>query len=327
MLSSDLSPLISVVIPVFNNEKTIEKCVNSILNQDFENFEIVIVNDGSTDSSSNACLNLCEKDKRIKYLEKENGGVSSARNLALEKICGKYVYFCDADDYLDNGCFSYMLSLINKECEPKMCAVAYFVNNKKIDIGVSNEISCINQLDSAKAIALINLRFGAFLWNKLFSADIIKENNIRFDESIHVREDALFCYEYIKHISCAAAGEKAFYHYIISENTATSQAINERRLTALDACKKIIDMCECFESTELNSRLECEYTINCLRILTRILRNPNQAGLSCADRVFKDFKRGFFKLITNKYTSARDIAVAVFIRIAFPLWLRSRSKK
>lgn len=322
MRFSDSVPLISVVIPVFNNEKTIEKCVNGILNQDFENFEIVIVNDGSADSSSNVCLRLCEKDERIKYFEKENGGVSSARNFALDRISGKYVYFCDADDCLDRGCFSYMLSLMNEEYAPEMCAVSYFVNNRKIDIGIAKESACVNQLDSAKAIAGINLRYGAFLWNKLFSAGIINENNIRFDESIHIREDAIFCYEYIKHISCSASGEKAFYHYIISENTATSQAINERRLTALDACRKIIDLCKCFECSELTDRLECEYTISCLRILTRILRSPNQTGLSCADRIFKDFKSGFLNLIKNKFTTVRDIAVAFFIRIVFPVWLR-----
>ena len=107
--------LISVIIPVYNVEKYLEKCLKSVQNQSYAHFEVILINDGSTDSSLKICEAFIKKDKRFSVLTKENGGLSSARNLGLKKIRGKYVTFVDSDDYLSEHYLKHFVSGIESE--------------------------------------------------------------------------------------------------------------------------------------------------------------------------------------------------------------------
>ena len=111
-------PKISVIIPVYNTEKYVEKCLESLAKQEMKDFEVIIVNDGSTDNSENVIKNYMQSSKlNIKYLEKENGGLSSARNYGVEKASGKYISFLDSDDYLDKNLFSELEKYIDKDID------------------------------------------------------------------------------------------------------------------------------------------------------------------------------------------------------------------
>lgn len=108
--------MISIIIPVYNSEKTLKRCVDSILNQTFNrDIEILLVNDGSKDSSESICLEYQNNDKRIKYFKKENGGVSSARNLGIYEAKGEYIAFVDSDDYVEPNMYEIMLNKISKD--------------------------------------------------------------------------------------------------------------------------------------------------------------------------------------------------------------------
>ena len=96
-----MNPKVSIIIPVFNMEKYLDVCINSVINQTYKNIEILLINDGSTDSSEDICLKYASLDKRIKYYYQENGGVSKARNFGILNFCGDYVMFLDSDDFLD----------------------------------------------------------------------------------------------------------------------------------------------------------------------------------------------------------------------------------
>ena len=106
---------VSVIVPVYNVENYLEECVNSILNQTYENLEIILVDDGSTDNCPQICDDWAKKDKRIKVIHKANGGVSSARNVGLDNATGEYIGFVDSDDYIDITMYEKMLKLLKKE--------------------------------------------------------------------------------------------------------------------------------------------------------------------------------------------------------------------
>ncbi|MFR1286999.1 MAG: glycosyltransferase family 2 protein [Subdoligranulum sp.] len=108
-------PLISVIVPAYNVEKFIGKCIDSILRQSFKDFEVLLIDDGAKDSTPEICDACAKKDSRIKVYHKENGGLSDARNYGIDRMQGKYVTFIDSDDYVDSGYFEYLYGLITQE--------------------------------------------------------------------------------------------------------------------------------------------------------------------------------------------------------------------
>lgn len=204
-------PEISIVIPAYNAEKDIEKCVDSILNQTFRKFELIIVNDGSTDNTSYICNRIKLKDDRIKIIHKENGGVSSARNKGIDVALGKYIMFCDSDDWLDSELLAELYNKIKKyECDIIYSGAykdiySYEKKIKTITIGVSDELY-IEQKNLASELKYILESFqGPFLapWAKLYRTTMIKDNALYFDEKMVCYEDFDFnieCLSKCKHI-------------------------------------------------------------------------------------------------------------------------------
>ena len=105
---------ISVIVPIYNVEKWLSKCINSILAQNFKDFELILINDGSTDNSEKICYKFLDHDNRVKYFYKKNGGLSSARNLGIKKATGKYIVFIDSDDYVDKNYLQYLYESVSK---------------------------------------------------------------------------------------------------------------------------------------------------------------------------------------------------------------------
>lgn len=200
----------SVVVPVFNSEGYIERCLNSIINQTYKNIEIIIVDDGSSDKSYKICEEFSKKDQRIRLIQQENKGVSSARNLGIEKSNGDFVTFVDSDDYLEDNAIEVCNNNI-KDNDLLICEIAYIVNEKKkyIPCKLNGEyttrtlIESLNKKKNIKLAERVNSVCG-----KVYKVDTIRLNKIKFDESISIGEDLLFniCYfgkiEKIKWIEC-----------------------------------------------------------------------------------------------------------------------------
>lgn len=212
---------LSIVIPVYNGEKFIENCIESIAKQDNGKIEVVMVNDGSKDNSAEICLSQTEKYPFIKYFEKENGGVSSARNFALDKITGEYVWFVDVDD----------------EIEPNSIKEIFKIDSS-IDLGLFNYRLVINEsekivelYDRNKEINIIDKDnfFEEYVFryklangplNKIYKTEIIKNNNIRFNENLAIGEDFEFNLKYYKQAKNAVACPVSIYVYLIRSNSA-----------------------------------------------------------------------------------------------------------
>lgn len=190
----------SVIVPVYKAEGTIEKCVNSMLVQPHDGVEILLINDGSPDRSGEICERYASEHECVRYFVKENGGVSSARNLGLDNAAGDYILFVDSDDYVAENYFE----TIEKEMlvyNPEMLVWGSVKNNSDnvYSIGVFNSS---NRENTASKIAPA-LRGNMFsqLWCRLFSREIIEKNNIRFNYGLNIAEDLAFIFEYICHIS------------------------------------------------------------------------------------------------------------------------------
>nr|WP_294369080.1 glycosyltransferase family 2 protein [uncultured Ruminococcus sp.] len=194
-------PLVSIVVPVYKVENVLHYCIDSILNQTYKNFELILVDDGSPDNSGKICDEYAKKDNRIKVIHKENGGVSSARNIGIDMADGEYICFVDSDDYM---CPTYLYDLIEVQNKfwHSCCVLCGFnvVSDyrrsicKKVIYSNSDELT---KLTKRNFIDLYEKWMFQMPWNKLYKLKVIKDEKIFFDENLSLGEDLMFNINYI----------------------------------------------------------------------------------------------------------------------------------
>lgn len=204
---------ISVIVPVYNTEKYLRRCIDSILAQTYTDFELLLIDDGSTDASGVICDEYAKQDSRVRVFHKPNGGVSSARNLGLDNACGEWITFCDADDYVyPEWLQNYDIEgvsdedLINQGA--KSNADIFRDTNLVSELSFSFDGSPSEFIEESTQNGL----FG-YLWIKCFRKDIIEERQIRFDIDVGFQEDELFITEYLKHATNIKSVNKIGYYY------------------------------------------------------------------------------------------------------------------
>ena len=211
-----MNPLISIIVPVYNAESTISRCVNSILKQTFSNWELLLIDDGSTDRSYEICDEYATKDKRIEAFHKKNGGVSSARNVGLDKAKGEWITFCDSDDEILNNTFALYDRIIKEHNEIDLISCGYIIYYKS---GSFKNISCKKYIISKdKKANLLNCEensYYGFLWDKCFRASIAKK--YRFDETISYCEDHLYTYQYLLQCQYTYFSPDVVYKYYVND--------------------------------------------------------------------------------------------------------------
>lgn len=191
--------MVSIIIPVYNTQEYLKKCLDSVVNQSYANIEIIIINDGSTDGSHAICIEHAKKDNRIILIDKENKGVSAARNTGIDIAKGELFIFVDSDDYIGND---YIFNLVNKVKSDIDLVIGGFLcvdsYNNNIDndyLKFKDEIVGLKDYDILfDKLAIFN--FG-YPFSKVFKKNIIKENNIYFDEDIKMFEDTIFLLKYL----------------------------------------------------------------------------------------------------------------------------------
>lgn len=208
---------VSFIVPIYNVEKYVEKCVRSLIAQDYENIEIILVDDGSKDNSANIIDSLSKDDNRIIVIHKENGGVSSARNVGLKKSSGKYILFIDGDDYIDTSYASYFVDLIENES----CEMAFNLNC--YNVYSPYQVSKIKNYSIPVEKAIIGIYDGTInvaVWNKIYLRDFLINNNLFFNEDIWYGEGMLFNIECLQHVSKVALGNYKVYHQVYNLDSA-----------------------------------------------------------------------------------------------------------
>lgn len=191
--------MISIIIPVYNTEQYLPECIESILAQTFQDFELILVNDGSKDGSGKVCDEYAKKDERIRVIHKENGGVSKARNTGLDAAQGQYVMFCDADDYAEPQWCEMLYKQIQKH--PKSwcfcgCHCVDANRNYTAENCVLHNEPIFESFPISNYKEVYDTNYSALLWNRIFDIGVIREHNIRFDEQMSVSEDVLFNLHY-----------------------------------------------------------------------------------------------------------------------------------
>lgn len=189
--------LISVIVPVYNVEKYLDRCIKTIVDQTYNNLEIILIDDGSPDSCPQKCDIWAKKDSRIKVIHKKNGGVSSARNKGLDVATGEYISFIDPDDIIHPNYYDILMSQIgNADCI--ICSFKKFSNEIEFESRYNCLLETMTSIETIKKGFFNNLDIFSVVWNKIIKSDIAK--NQRFNETMKNGEDSLFAYNII--ISC-----------------------------------------------------------------------------------------------------------------------------
>lgn len=213
----------SVIVPVYNVEKYIFSCVESVLCQTYRDFELILVDDGSTDCSSSLCDEYARKDSRVKVIHKANGGQSTARNLGLDHACGEYICFLDSDDFYTTPCF---LEQIAQAAESGVDVIIFryqkFYENGQIDsCGIS--MADLHDMEKPELLETLVKRDAFFCscWSKSIRASVLKENHIRFDEELSC-EDMDWYYKVLCHTNRLRVVDEAYVSYRQRANSVTS---------------------------------------------------------------------------------------------------------
>lgn len=243
---------ISIIIPVYNVELYIGRCIESIVNQTYKNLEIICINDGSTDNSGRICDEYAKKDSRIKVIHKINGGVSSAINLGLNVFTGKYVGFVDPDDWIELDYYETAYNLMKSYDVDFVCVGFYKDSIKKSSI-MRNKFpidECkLNREEILKYTFIRDIYpgFGAYYWNKLFKSTFFKaiKNSgfgIRFCEDIEVGGDVLFFTECALKVNSGIYCATPYYHYFQRETSLFHSKDIEKRKGSLKAYSRILGL-------------------------------------------------------------------------------------
>lgn len=256
-----MCPLISVIVPIYNAENYLHRCLDSILAQTFTDFELILVNDGSTDCSGKICDEYALKDNRIKVIHKSNGGVASARQMGVDNALGNYTIHADPDDWVEPTMLEELYKkAIEKDADMVICD--FYVQTCNTCITRTQRIS--EESSEATLLALLSHKLHGSLCNKLIRLECYKKFNIRFVEGLNFCEDYLVCVKMLKNDIKVAYLNKAFYYY--------DQFTNDNSITrkyTLDTYKQRL-----FFINELKSTLEGKYK-------NYILKNEAIVAIEC----------------------------------------------
>lgn len=238
--------LITILIPAYNIERYISKCLRSVLAQTYKNLQIVIVDDGSSDNTLTIARQFAYKDKRIEVHHQDNGGVAKARNTLLSFIKGEFFIFIDGDDWLEPDMIEYLYTNIeNHNAEISTCEL--ILDNNKPNVVSRLEIfdrkHCVKQF-------LYHTSFRGSLWNKLFRTSAF-DSNLLFEEGIGYGEDALFCWNFLKNTKRIVFSTKELYHYRMRPGSITHSEFGKKKFSGHEVWRIISD-----EVKELYPELE-----------------------------------------------------------------------
>lgn len=223
-----MRPMVSIIVPIYNAENYLRRCVDSILNQEYTDFELLLVNDGSTDASGDICEEYGDQDPRIIVIQKENTGVSDSRNRALDRARGKYLQFLDSDDWITPDATRLFVRAAEEYGCDMVISDFYRVVGERLSTKGDIEEEGVLTREEFAAHMMENPAdfYYGVLWNKLYRRDIVEEHNLRMDTDINWCEDFMFNLEYIRYAKVFYALHAPIYYYVKRKGSLASQGIN-----------------------------------------------------------------------------------------------------
>lgn len=294
-------PLISVIVPVYNTEKYLDRCVESIVNQTYKNLEIILVDDSSPDNCPQMCDEWAEQDSRISVFHIENKGVANARNFALDKAEGELIGFVDSDDYIEENQFEVLYSnLIKYNADISVCG--YHINEESRVPSNSREVS---RDDVLKLLATGDYKYGV-LWNKLYKRSVIADIKM---PHFNCCEDLTFNYFVFKNAKKIAECDDRLYHYMQNESSTVHSSFGAGAFYAVES-KKI--MLEDLRGTQLEPYAVRGLISSCFVVLTGIIKSG-----SCLDKydylrsIILSYKKEIFS--SSMYSKTEKLKTAVLV--------------
>lgn len=273
---------ISVIVPVYNAERYIKRCIESILSQTFRDFELILIDDGSKDKSGEICDKYATEDERVKVIHKENGGVSKARNTGLDIASGKYVEMVDADDYLSKD----TLEKLYKRAEDNNSDVVVFgIRNICGDLIRQTDVydgDCTLEQFLTKFEDYVSNAILGASWNKLYKKEII--GDIRYNENLKYNEDTHFNFDVLSNCKTVSAQSWVWYNYVNDNpDSATKKRIENLFDVYLMTYKKATEFLKKSGMYEYNEQAEKSYFIN--QVTNAIIKIVSDSQMSRKEKI------------------------------------------
>ena len=305
MSNIEQNDLISIIIPVFNVEQYIERCIKSVIKQSYKNIEIIIINDGTQDSSGEICDKYAMKDCRIRLIHKENEGVSKSRNIGIGMATGKYITFIDSDDYVEKDYIKVLYELCNKnDADISICGVKDIEDiediedTEKIKKQSKSVKKTCNSKEAVKEL-LLEKYFTCVIWGKIYKKTLFKQE--KFNEDIKIAEDFDLLIRVMQ--KCKKISINTFekmYCYQIRKDSVTAQNYNKDFENEIKITERILKKFEKEENEFLNYAIKRYIRIN-VSCINKILKNnieDNKIQKICI--LASKFKKKNNELFDNK---------------------------
>lgn len=303
---------LSVIVPVYNVEKHLKRCIDSIIKQTYKDFELILVDDGSTDNSPKICDEFCKQDKRIKVIHKENGGVSSARNAGLDIAEGDYISFIDSDDYIEVDMFKKLIQrIIENSADIAQCNFKVVCENEK---GLKNKVyKEVKVADRYSALnESVDVPFSNVVWNKIYKKEIL--SGIKFNENIKRFEDVDFTYRVLLNCSRYVKDKSQLYNYFQRQGSLCRA--NKYSLELLEAIYTQNERINMFEEKEVPKYiLKKAYE----RYFNDIIRHYNLIKINIDDyeknNGYEILESLIKERINSKFISELDIKIRIELKL------------
>lgn len=277
--------MISIIVPIYNAENTLPRCIESMQAQTYGDFELILVNDGSKDDSLAVCRRYEAKDNRIIVIDQPNGGVAAARNVSLDAAKGEYLYCIDPDDHAEPQLLEKMLAL---QADLVICSYQIDGLNSQGEVISTVEKRVDTRADTVEQLMRGDTKLLFPLWNKLFKRSYIEEHHIRF-LPLSFWEDACFIWEYLKYAEKICCIDTPLYHYTVQkdkQSLSRPKYVPDRKRYYLSLFRTQDEMCRYRGITD-EALMRGNYVRLCYNITSDLIGNIHRAdsGMSAADRV------------------------------------------
>lgn len=268
--------LISVIIPVYNSEKYLKECVDSVLAQTYKNYEILLIDDGSIDNSLSICNEYAKADSHVKVFHKENGGASSARNVGLDQALGKYIFFLDSDDYIKEDTFEKMIkTAVDEKVDLVFCEAEAFDDEQGTTLSdhytYKSKYLSGNPIDIMESM-MQNKEFHVAIWMLLLEKSIFDNNNLRFKEGI-IYEDMIISYQFYCLANRAAhVNEKLYCRRYRANSVMTSNRTEKNLISAETVYKEVSKFIDTMPKSSVSNR----HIVRCAFNYLSIYRSMNR---------------------------------------------------
>jgi glycosyltransferase involved in cell wall biosynthesis len=314
-----MNKLISIIVPVYNNDIYLNKCIDSILKQTYRNIEIILINDGSTDNSGKICEEYVAKDDSIKIIHQQNKGVSVARNNGLAIAKGEYIGFVDGDDYIKEDMFEYLLNLLEQNsADISMCNYYSFDDNK---ISVKNVFKKdLIVLSSNNALEMIFTSLAFSCWNKLFKRKLF-ENEL-FETDISMGEDLYIIFKlFCKSKNIVVGNEIKYYYNRINTKSSTKQEFNIGKLSFFKVISYILDYANSTNNKKLYREALKSRTYHAIGFLRQII-DSNFNNIEIINDLRFKIKEGIiYHILSNYKLTNKLFAVCVIVKFKYAKFL------